>query len=348
MIETNGYAAFDHKTPLRPFSFSRREPREKDVLIDILYCGVCHSDLHQVRNEWQNSNYPMVPGHEIVGRVELVGKSVEKFREGDIVGVGCLVDSCRVCEACRAGLEQFCEKGPVLTYNGFEYDGKTPTYGGYSTRIVVDEAFVLRVGAHARLDAIAPLLCAGITTYSPLRHWKVGKGHRLGVIGLGGLGHMAVKLGAAMGAEVTLLSHSREKESDAERLGASGFLLTADGKAMAAAAGRFHFLLDTVSAPHELARYLELLRRDGTMILVGAPEKPSELPASSLIGKRRSIAGSLIGGLAETQEMLDFCAERGVTSDVETIPIQQIDAAYDRMLKGDVRYRFVVDSKSLA
>jgi len=348
MNETKGYAAFDHKSPLKPFSFSRREPGERDVLIDILFCGVCHSDLHQVRNEWQNSNYPMVPGHEIVGRVKTVGKAVHKFREGDIVGVGCLVNSCRVCEACKAGLEQFCEKGPVLTYNGFEYDGKTPTYGGYSTRIVVDEAFVLRVGAHERLEAIAPLLCAGITTYSPLRHWKVGKGHRLGVIGLGGLGHMAVKLGAAMGADVTLLSHSRAKESDAKRLGASDFLLTSDDKAMADAAGRFHFLLDTVSAPHELARYLELLRRDETMVLVGAPEKPSELPASALIGKRRSIAGSLIGGLAETQEMLDFCAARGIASDVEIIPIQRINEAYERLLRQDVRYRFVIDIASLA
>jgi alcohol dehydrogenase (NADP+) len=347
MLETKGYAAFDNQTPLKPFAFARREPRESDVAIEIFFCGVCHSDLHQVRNEWQSSNYPMVPGHEIVGRVDRVGKGVKKFRTGEIVGVGCLVDSCRVCESCRAGLEQFCERGPVLTYNGFEYDGKTPTYGGYSTHIVVDEGFVLRVGERDRLDTVAPLLCAGITTYSPLRHWKVGKGHRLGVVGLGGLGHMAVKLGSAMGAEVTLLSHSPGKKTDAERLGAGHFLLTSDDKAMTAAAGQFHFLLDTVSAPHELARYLELLRRDGTMILVGAPAKPAELPASSLIGRRRSVAGSLIGGLAETQEMLDFCAERGIICDVETIPIQQIDNAYDRMLKGDVRYRFVVDSKSL-
>ncbi len=347
MMETKAYAAFDHTNPLKPFTISRREPREHDVVIDILYCGVCHSDLHQVRNEWANSNYPMVPGHEIVGSVSRVGKSVTKFREGDIVGVGCLVDSCRVCEACKAGLEQFCEKGPVLTYNGFEYDGKTPTYGGYSTRVVVDENFVLRVGKRDRLDAVAPLLCAGITTYSPLRHWKVGKGHRLGVVGLGGLGHMAVKIGSALGAEVTLLSHNAAKKEDARRLGAADFLLTSDDKAMAAAAGRFHFLLNTVSARHDVGRLTDLLAREGTMIVVGAPDKPSDLPSSSLVGKRRSIAGSLIGGLAETQEMLDFCAERGIVSDIETIPIQKIDEAYDRMLRGDVRYRFVVDAKSL-
>jgi uncharacterized zinc-type alcohol dehydrogenase-like protein len=350
MIETKAYAAFDATSPLRPLTIERREPRERDVLIDILHCGVCHSDLHQVRNEWRSSTFPMVPGHEIVGRVAKVGAGVTRFKAGDLAGVGCMVDSDRTCPSCRAGLEQYCEKGFVGTYNALERDGKTPTYGGYSTRIVVDEAFVLRIAAPstpAQLAGVAPLLCAGITTYSPLRHWKVGKGHRLGVLGLGGLGHMAVKLGAALGAEVTMLSSSPKKKEDAARLGAHDFLVTSDDQAMAAAAGRLDFILDTVSAPHDLARFAGLLRRDGTMILLGAPDVPATLPAFALIFGRRSIAGSLIGGIAETQEMLDFCAARGIVSDVESIPIQGIDKAFDRMLKGDVRYRFVIDLQSL-
>jgi uncharacterized zinc-type alcohol dehydrogenase-like protein len=347
MSATQGYAAFDASSPLGPFSFHRREPGERDVQIEILYCGVCHSDLHQVRNEWANSTFPMVPGHEIVGRVARVGAKVTKLKPGDLAGVGCLVDSCRVCDGCKAGLEQYCDAPQVPTYNGFERDGKTPTYGGYSQRIVVDEAFVLRIATEGPLEGVAPLLCAGITTYSPLKHWSIGEGHRLAVLGLGGLGHMAVKLGAAFGAEVTLLSSSPSKKADAERLGAHDFVLTSDDGALAAAANRFDFIIDTVSAPHDLARYAGLLRTDGTMILLGAPEKPAALPAFPLIMKRRSIAGSMIGGIAETQEMLDFCAERGIVADVETIPIQDIDKAYDRMLKGDVRYRFVIDLKSL-
>jgi uncharacterized zinc-type alcohol dehydrogenase-like protein len=347
MLETKAYAAYDHTSPLRPFTFQRREPGEHDVLIRILYCGVCHSDIHQVRNEWASSTYPMVPGHEIVGRVERVGAKVRNFKAGDVAAVGCMVDSCRACSACQKGLEQYCEKGAVFTYNGVEKDGKTPTYGGYSAQIVVDEAFVLRVAHQGALEAVAPLLCAGITTYSPLRHWKVGKGHRLAVLGLGGLGHMAVKLGAAMGAEVTLISSSPSKKADAMRLGAQEFLLGSDDEAMSKAARRFDLLLDTVSAPHDLARYANLLRTDGAMVLLGVPDVPATLPAFSLIMRRRSIAGSLIGGIPETQEMLDFCAERGIVADVETIAIQDIDKAYDRMLKSDVRYRFVIDLATL-
>jgi uncharacterized zinc-type alcohol dehydrogenase-like protein len=347
MLDTKAYAAYDHTSPLRPFALQRRDPGVRDVLIDILYCGVCHSDLHQVRNEWQTSAYPMVPGHEIVGRVARVGTTVTRFKPGDLVGVGCMVGSCGTCRSCREGLEQYCEKGFIGTYNALEADGKTPTYGGYSTRIVTDEDFVLRIQEGQSLPGVAPLLCAGITTYSPIRHWSVGPGHRLGVVGLGGLGHMAVKFGRASGAEVTVLSSSPGKREAASRLGAHDFLLTSDEKAFAAAANRFDFLLDTVSAPHDIPAYTRLLRRDGTMIIVGAPDKPATLPAFSLIFGRRSLAGSLIGGVRETQAMLDFCAKKSIVSEVEVIPIQQIDAAFDRMLRGDVRYRFVIDMQSL-
>jgi len=347
MLDTKAYAAFDSASPLRPFSLQRREPGAHDVVIHIQQCGVCHSDLHQVRNEWQSSIYPMVPGHEIVGRVARVGGKVKGFAAGDLAGVGCFVDACRACPSCEAGLEQYCEKGWVGTYNSVERDGETPTYGGYSTQIVVDERFVLHISDKLPLAGAAPLLCAGITTYSPLRRWKAGKGTRLAVLGLGGLGHMAVKLGAAMGAEVTLISSSPRKKADALRLGAHEFLLGSDDDAIGKAAGRFDLLLDTVSAPHELARFANLLRTDGTMVLVGAPDKPAELPAFPLIMRRRSIAGSLVGGLPETQEMLDFCAEHGIAAEVESIPIQEIDRAYDRMLKSDVRYRFVIDIESL-
>lgn len=347
MLETKGYAAFDHTSPLRPWTFQRREPGDHDVLIEILHSGICHSDLHQVRNEWQSSHYPMVPGHEIVGRVTRVGAKVTKHKVGDLAGVGCMVDSCRTCDPCKKGLEQYCEPGSTMTYNGFERDGKTPTQGGYSTQIVVDQDFVLRVPASLPLAGVAPLLCAGITTYSPLRHWKIGKGHRLGVVGLGGLGHMAVKIGAAMGAEVTMLSTSPKKKADATRLGAHDFLVTTDAVAMAKAAGRFDFIINTVSAPHDLVALTALLRTDGTMILLGAPDKPAVLPAFPLIMRRRSIAGSLIGGIAETQEMLDFCAEHGIVSDIESIPMADVNAAYERLLKGDVRYRFVIDLASL-
>lgn len=347
MPTIHAYAAQDASSPIAPFSIDRREPGPHDVEIEILYCGVCHSDIHQARNEWGNSIFPMVPGHEIVGKVTRVGDHVKKFAIGDLAGVGCLVDSCRECRNCKEGLEQFCENGSVGTYNAYERDGKTPTYGGYSTKIVVDESFSLKVPKNLDLAAVAPLLCAGITTYSPLRYWKVGKGHKLGVLGLGGLGHMAVKLGAAMGAEVTMLSTSAAKEADARRLGATNFVLTSDESAMSKHRNYFDFIIDTVSAPHDYNLYLGLLRTNGTMICVGAPPTPAQVSAFNLILNRRSIGGSLIGGLPETQEMLDFCGEHNIVSDIELIPIQQINEAYDRILKGDVRYRFVIDIASL-
>jgi alcohol dehydrogenase (NADP+) len=347
MIATKAFAAQNAGNPLGPFNFQRREPGEHDVVINILYCGVCHSDVHQVRDEWGGSIFPMVPGHEIVGRVTRVGSKVKQFKTGDLAGVGCFVDSCRVCPSCQAGLEQYCEKGMTGTYNAYERDGKTPTYGGYSNQIVVDEQYTLHISSKLSLEGVAPLLCAGITTYSPLREWKVGKGHRLGVLGLGGLGHMAVKLGASLGAEVTMLSSSASKEADAKRLGAQQFALTSDEKSMGRYKEYFDFIIDTVSAPHSLPFYLQLLKRDGTMILVGAPPKPHELIGFDLLLKRRRVAGSLIGGIKETQEMLDYCAEHNIVSDVEVIPIQQINEAYERMLKGDVRYRFVIDMASL-
>jgi len=347
MIATKGYAAQNATSPLGAFSFQRREPGPHDVTIDILYCGVCHSDIHQVRDEWGGSIFPMVPGHEIVGRISQVGSHVKNFKVGDLAGVGCFVDSCRVCPSCKAGLEQYCEQGMISTYNGYEKDGKTPTYGGYSNKIVVDEQYTLHISPKLDLKGVAPLLCAGITTYSPLREWKVGKGHRLGVLGLGGLGHMAVKLGASMGAEVTMLSSSKSKEADAKRLGAHHFALTSDTTVMSKYKNYFDFIIDTVSAPHDIHFYLQLLKRDGTMILVGAPPKPHEVPGFDLILQRRRVAGSLIGGIPETQEMLDYCADHNILSDVEVIPIQDINKAYDRMLKGDVRYRFVIDMASL-
>ena len=343
---TKAFAALDPKQPLGPFTFERRAPREHDVHVKIHFCGVCHSDIHQARDEWGGAKFPMVPGHEIVGRVEAVGSAVTKHKIGDTVGVGCFVESCRTCDACKQGLQQYCERGVVWTYNGTDTDG-TPTQGGYSTQIVANEDYVLRVRNDQPLASVAPLLCAGITTYSPLRHWKVGKGHRIGVVGLGGLGHMGVKLAAALGAEVTVLSTSANKRHDALNLGAHDFLVTSDTKAFRAASGRFDFLLDTVSAPHDLNAYAGLLRTDGVMILVGAPEKPAALNAFSLITRRRSIVGSLIGGIAETQEMLDFCAERGITADVEVVPVAAVNEAYERMLRSDVRYRFVLDCSTL-
>ena len=347
MIDTKAYAAFNAKSPLGPFAFQRREPGDHDVLIKIHYCGVCHSDLHQVRNEWAGSTYPMVPGHEIVGKVHRVGPKVTKFAIGDAVGVGCMVDSCRTCPSCSKGLEQYCDGHISFTYNGTEPDKKTVTHGGYSTQIVVDENYVLRVSNTEPLDQVAPLLCAGITTYSPLRHWGVTKGHRVGVLGLGGLGHMAVKIAVALGAEVTLMSSSPSKKADALRLGAREFLLTSDSHALATSQSRFDVIVDSVSAPHDLVTYASMLRLDGVMVLLGVPDKPSVLPAFPLIMRRRSIAGSLIGGIPETQEMLDFCASHGIAADVETIPITAIDGAYERMLRGDVRYRFVIDAASL-
>jgi uncharacterized zinc-type alcohol dehydrogenase-like protein len=348
MSATKAYAAQNATTPLGPFNFQRREPGDHDIVIEIQYCGVCHSDLHQVRNEWGNSIFPMVPGHEIVGKITRVGGKVKNFKTGGLAGVGCFVDSCRVCPSCKAGLEQFCEQGGMTgTYNSYERDGKTPTYGGYSNQIVVDEQYALHISSKLPLEGVAPLLCAGITTWSPLREWKVGKGHRLGVLGLGGLGHMAVKLGASLGAEVTMLSSSRSKEADAKRLGAHHFALTSDENEMAKYKEHFDFIIDTVSAPHSLPFYLQLLRRDGTIILVGAPPTPHELIGFDLLLKRRRVAGSLIGGIKETQEMLDYCAEMNIVSDVEVIKIQDVNNAYERMLKGDVRYRFVIDMASL-
>ena len=347
MIPTPAYAAPAAKAPLAPTIIERREPGPHDVLIDIQYCGVCHSDLHQVQDEWGGARFPMVPGHEIVGTVSRIGEAVTKWQVGERVGVGCLVDSCRECEACQAGEEQFCERGSTGTYNSLERDRKTPTYGGYSRQITVDENFVVRVPESIPLDQAAPLLCAGITTYSPLRHFGVKAGDRVAVVGLGGLGHMGVKLAKAMGAHVTVLSHSPGKREDALRLGADDFVATGEPDAFERNAKRFDFILDTVSAEHDYNSYLSLLRRDGTMVLVGLPEA-MPLDASSLIMGRRRLAGSLIGGIRETQEMLDFCAEHGVGADVEVIPMEAVNAAYARMLKSDVRYRFVIDLATLS
>jgi len=346
-LQTQGYAATGPKAPLAPFSFERRSPGENDVAIDILYCGVCHSDIHQARDEWGGSVFPMVPGHEIVGRVSAVGNKVSRFQPGELVGVGCMVDSCRVCSHCKHGLEQFCQKGMTGTYNGLEQDGVTPTYGGYSDKIVVTQDFVLKIPENLDVSATAPLLCAGITTYSPLRHWKVGPGQKVGIIGLGGLGHMGVKFAHAFGAHTVVITTSPSKKDAALKLGADEIIVSRDPAEMEAHAESFDFLLNTISAPHDINAYLNLLKLDGTMVLVGVPEKPPELDAFSLIARRRSIAGSLIGGIAETQEMLDFCGAHNIVSDVEVIPIQQINEAYERMIKGDVRYRFVIDAKSI-
>ena len=347
MTTTNAYAAQNATSPLTPFNFERRAVGAHDVQIEILYCGVCHSDIHQVKNEWGGSIYPMVPGHEIVGKITSVGSHVKKFKVGDLAGIGCFVDSCRECDNCKESLQQYCEKGMVGTYNSKEKGTGFPTYGGYSTQIVVDEQYTLKVSDKLPLSGVAPLLCAGITTYSPLRHLGVSKGHRVGVLGLGGLGHMAVKFAVAFGAEVTMLSSSPSKKADAEKLGAHHFILTSDEAAMKAAQNSFDFILNTVSAPHDYNIYLNLLRTNGTMIVVGVPSSPSEVPAFNLIAKRRSIMGSLIGGIKETQEMLDFCAEHNIISDVEVIDINKINESYERMLKGDVRYRFVIDIASL-
>lgn len=347
MIETKGYAAQDLKSPVKPWNFKRRETGDHDVLIDILYCGVCHSDLHQIRNEWGGSIFPMVPGHEIIGRVSKAGTHVNKFKVGELVGVGCLVDSCRVCDNCKHGLEQYCTGGPSFTYNGYEQDKKTPTYGGYSNLIVTHEDFVLHVSEKLPIKGVAPLLCAGITTYSPLRHWKVGKGHKIGILGLGGLGHMAVKFAAAFGAEVTMLSTSKSKEADAKRLGAHKFVLTSNAENLKSVKGYFDFILDTVSAPHDYNMYLSLLKTDGIQICVGVPPTPAQINGFSLLAGRKSLSGSSIGGLPETQEMLDYCAEHNIVSDVEIINIKDINNAYERMLKGDVKYRFVIDMATL-
>ncbi|TGK60078.1 NAD(P)-dependent alcohol dehydrogenase [Leptospira wolffii] len=347
MIPVKSFAAATAKSPLAPFALERREPKDKDVLIDIRYCGICHSDIHQARDEWGGSIFPMVPGHEITGVVSKVGQRVTKFKVGDKVGVGCFVDSCRDCEQCKKGLEQFCEKGMSATYNGREQDKKTPTYGGYSSRIVVDENYVLRIPDNLPLDATAPLLCAGITLYSPLVHWKAGPGKKVAIIGLGGLGHMGVKIAHALGAEVTVLSQSNKKEADAKRLGADHFYATSDPKTFVKLRNRFDLIVNTVSMPMDWNQYLGLLNVDGTMVVVGIPENQVPIGAFSLIGGRRSLAGSLIGGIQETQEMLDFCGKHGITSDIELIPIQKVNEAYERVIKSDVRYRFVIDIESL-
>ncbi len=341
------WAAPSAKAPLVPHPITRREPGPRDVQIDILYCGVCHSDVHQVRDEWSGAVFPMVPGHEIVGKVTKVGADVSKFAVGDLAGVGCFVDSCHACEPCLRHLEQFCLKGAAFTYNGTEMDRKTPTYGGYSTEIVVAERYTLKVPPGLELAAAAPLLCAGITTYSPLKRWKCAPDQRVGVVGLGGLGHMAVKLAASMGAEVTMLSTSRAKEADARRLGAHAFELTKDPENLKKLAGRFDLLIDTISVEHDLNTHLGLLKPEGAMVCLGVPPKPASVAMMSLIYGSKTLAGSMIGGIAETQEMLDYCASKKIVSDVEMIPIQKINEAYERMLKSDVRYRFVIDIASL-
>jgi alcohol dehydrogenase (NADP+) len=347
MLKTHGYAAHNAETPLVPFSFERRESRPNDVQIEILYCGVCHSDIHQVRNEWGNASYPMVPGHEIIGKVTAMGHAVTEFKIGETVGVGCLVDSCRVCPDCQEDLEQFCNT-PTFTYNSADSLSGGNTYGGYSTQIVVDQHFVLHVSDKLDPAAAAPLLCAGITTYSPLKHWKIGKGQKVGIVGLGGLGHMGVKLACAMGAHVVLFTTSASKVNDAKRLGAHEVVISKDVEAMQQHRLSFDFILNTVAAAHDLDNFTELLKRDGTLCLVGVPDHPHPSPSvGNLIFKRRQIAGSLIGGIKETQEMLDFCAEHNIVSDIEIIPIQQINQAYERMLKSDVKYRFVIDLASL-
>ncbi|MBX3302425.1 MAG: NAD(P)-dependent alcohol dehydrogenase [Nitrospira sp.] len=346
MLPTKGYAAIAVKEKLQPFSFERRDVGPHDVLITISHCGICHSDIHQTRDEWGIALFPMVPGHEIVGTVAQVGTAVTAFKVDDRAGVGCFVDSCRTCTACREGLEQYCDGGTLWTYSGQDKEGRI-TRGGYSSQIVVDEHYVFRIPTTLSLAGAAPLLCAGITTYSPLRQWGVGRYHKLAVVGLGGLGHMAVKIAKAMGTEVTVLSASEKKREDAKRLGAANFAVTSNPQTLTKLQGYFDYILDTVSAPHDYNTYLNLLKTDGTMILVGAPEKPTPVQAFSLIFKRRRLAGSLIGGIKETQEMLDFCAQHRIESDIELIPIQQVNEAYERVIRSDVRYRFVIDMASL-
>ncbi len=346
MIQAKGYAAQSPETDLAPWDFERKDVGPHDVLIEIAFCGVCHSDLHQIKNDWFPGVFPMVPGHEIVGRITQIGAHVKKFKTGDMGGVGVMVDSCRTCENCNNGQEQMCLVSPVQTYNSLDHDGK-PTYGGYSNLIVVNEDFVHHISEKLNLAAVAPLLCAGITTYSPLRNWKVGKGHKLAVVGLGGLGHMGVKFGLAFGAEVTVLSTSESKREAAKTLGAHHFVVTTDAEQVAAVKGSFDFILDTVSAKHDLNLYLSLLKTNGVHICVGAPAEPYELPAFALLAGNKVVAGSGAGGLPQTQEMLDFCAEHNIVSDIELIDIKDIHPAFDRMVKGDVRYRFVIDMATL-
>lgn len=349
-FQAKGYAAQAPSAKLEPFAFERRDARKQDVVIDILYCGICHSDIHTARNEWKGIQYPTVPGHEIVGQVAAVGEDVKAYKVGDLVGVGCLVGSCSHCESCHDGLEQYCDNGFTATYNSEDTIGGTPhlyTLGGYSDRITVDERFVLRMPENLDLAAAAPLLCAGITTYSPLKHWKVGSGKKIGIIGLGGLGHIGVKIAHAMGAKVVMITTSPEKGEDARKLGADEVILSTDIVTMEAAQNSFDFLLNTIPVGHDVDPYVELLKRDATMVVVGAVEPLKKVNGTPLIFRRRNIAGSLIGGLQETQEMLDFCARHNITCDIEKIAIENVNEAYDRTVKGNVKYRFVIDMASL-
>lgn len=349
MIQVLGYAAQQAKAPLNRYFFERREPVDNDVVIDIQYCGICHTDIHQVNDEWGGrSTYPMVPGHEITGIVTEVGAKVARYKVGDRVGVGCFVDSCRKCGPCLKGLEQYCIEGPTLTYNSIERDGQTRTQGGYSNKIVVDENYVLQIPDNLPMDGAAPLLCAGITMYSPLMHWNAGPGKRVGIVGLGGLGHMGVKIAHALGAEVTVLSHSLKKQSEAKKMGADKFYAaSSDPDSFEKLKGYFDLIINTLAVEIDWNRYLNLLALDGTMVVVGLPERETLLGASSLINARRSLSGSVIGGIRETQEMLNFCSKNNITSDIELIPIQKVNEAYPRVVNSDVRYRFVIDTKSL-
>ena len=345
-MKSHGYAAHDAKSALVPFDFERREPGSKDVVIEIDFCGICHSDIHQVRDEWNNAMYPMVPGHEIVGHVTAVGAEVTRFKVGDPAAVGVMVDSCRVCENCKAEAQPYCEKGMVGTYNAKDYEGNM-TFGGYSNNIVCDEKYTHTISPKLDPAAVAPLLCAGITTYSPLKHWKVGPGTKVGVVGLGGLGHMALKFAHAFGAHVVLFTTSAGKAEDAKKLGADEVVVTKDPEAMKAHARSLDFIIDCVSAPHDMNAYLALLGLNGTLCLVGLPEVPLEIAAFSMVADRRSLSGSMIGGMEETQEMLDYCAEKGIVSEIELTTVDKLDEAYERVIKGDVKYRFVIDMKSL-
>jgi alcohol dehydrogenase (NADP+) len=347
MIPVHGYASKQAKGQLTLYEFERREPRDHDVVIDIQYCGICHSDIHQVSDEWGGSTFPMVPGHEIAGVVSQVGTNVSHYKVGERVGVGCFVDSCRKCSPCRDGLEQYCIEGCTLTYNGFERDGKTPTQGGYSNKIVVNDDYVLKIPNGLPLPRAAPLMCAGVTLYSPLMHWNAGPGKKVGIIGLGGLGHMGVKIAHALGAEVTVLSHSLHKQEDGRRMGADHFLATSDAMTFEKLKGSFDMIINTVSVELDMNSYLNLLRLDGTMVIVGLPEKELSFGASSLTNARRRLAGSVIGGIQETQEMLEFCDKHKIYCDIELTPIQRVNEAYQRVVNSDVKYRFVIDMKSL-
>lgn len=346
-MEVKGIAAFDPKSALGPYQFTRRAPRADDVVIDIKFCGICHSDIHQAKDEWGGSKYPMVPGHEIAGVVSAVGEKVKKFKVGDRVGVGCFVDSCRTCSSCEAGLEQYCQGGMTGTYNSVERDGSQATQGGYSTKIVVHEDYVLRIPENLPLDAAAPLLCAGITLYSPLAHWKARPGKKVAIVGMGGLGHMGVKIAAAMGADVTVLSHSMRKQEDAKAFGAKEFFATSNPETFQKLRGKFDLIINTVSVGVDWNQLLGLLRLDGSLVVVGIPEEAVPVGAFSLIGGRRSLAGSLIGGIRETQEMLDFCGKHGIVCEIEKISASDVNKAYERVVKSDVRYRFVIDTATI-